>query len=173
MKNKDINKLQGIKEALEDEICEEEVDQAIIIDPAREVENSLVSFVTYKFAKARDAVSFEENIKEAILARIGEATFSQLIALLSTAQKGSIDNTNSLLAPFMDNTGSGRTLPENLRNSSREKNSIADDIFEGSNDKAMLQAFTSLSQIIDHVVNVQGKQEKQEPVVEVSPQEEA
>lgn len=150
MKEKDLLKLVELKKVLDSEEVESEVRDAIIEDPAREVESSLVSFVTYRFNKVKESVNYEEGIKKVIFERISEATFPQLINLLQTIQRGNADSTNSLLAPFIDQSN-GRTLPENLRESQREDHSSGAEIFKDVDDKSVLQAFNALTQVLDHI----------------------
>lgn len=159
MNGKDLKTIEGIKDALVSQDNVAHVKDAVIIDPAKEVEQSLVSFVTYRFNKVKDSVAYEEDVKEVIMSRISEATFPQLIALLQTIQKGNSDSTMALLAPFIDQSN-GRTLPENLRTSVREDASAGAVIYEESDSKHTLQAFTALYQVLEHLAEKNDEKKK-------------
>jgi|LSQX01.2.fsa_nt_gb hypothetical protein len=154
MTGKDLKVLHGIKDSLEDKKGEARVFEAIIEDPAKEVEQSLVSFVTYRFNKIKSSVAYEEEVKEVIMSRINEATFPQLITLLQTVQSGNASSTAALLAPFIDQSN-GRTLPENLRQAGHEDMSAGAEIHKAIESKEALQAFTALSQVIDHLATLE------------------
>jgi hypothetical protein len=147
---KDLQTLQNIKEVLASDELEVHVQDAVIQDPAREVEQSLVSFVTYRFNKVRESISYEEDIKDVIMSRINEATFPQLITLLQTVQSGNAQTMGTLFAPFIDQSN-GRTLPENLRASQQEDLSIGATVHKSADNKQTLQAFTALYQVLDHL----------------------
>mgnify|MGYP001064578168 CR=1 FL=1 len=150
MNKKELQTLKDIKEVLSSDEHEGHVHDAIIEDPAKEVEQSLVSFVTYRFNKVKDSITYEEDIKDVIMSRINEATFAQLITLLQTVQKGNSSSTLALLTPFIDQSN-GRTLPENLRTSRQEDMSIGATVHKSADNKQTLQAFTALSQLLEHM----------------------
>lgn len=154
MTGKELKVLHGIKDSLDDPAGEVRVFEATIEDPAKEVEQSLVSFVTYRFNKIKTSVAYEEEVKEVIMSRINEATFPQLITLLQTVQSGNASSTGALLAPFIDQSN-GRTLPENLRQSGQEDMSAGAEVYRSVESKEALQAFTALSQVVEHLATLE------------------
>ena len=159
MNSKELQVLHSIKDSLVDPESQAHVKEIIIDDPAKEVEKSLVGFVTYRFEKIKESISYEEGIKEVIMSRINEATFAQLITLLQTVQSGNAGNTSVILAPFIDQSN-GKTLPENLRISSKEDISAGAEIYRDAEDKQTLQAFTALSQVLEHLATLEKEKDQ-------------
>lgn len=149
MNKKDLATLVEIKDSLADPEIAQRVDAIIINNPAQEVEKSLVSFVTHRLNTLKKSIEYEDTIKEIILERIGEATFAQLLSLLEVAQSGTNRAAQTILTPFVSSDGS-KTLPETLRQHDQDE-SIANKIYEETDNKQVLQAMMALNQLIESI----------------------
>lgn len=74
-------------------------------DPSLEVEHNIVSLLRHRIEKLQEDVQFEQEVKNAILARLPEAEFSELIRILDTVQAHANASTGVLLAPFVPKAG--------------------------------------------------------------------
>lgn len=79
--------------------------ESIPYDPTREVEKSLIALLQNRIEKVQTDNEFEENIKTAILARLPEASFSELMGMLNIVQRNSNDTTEKILSPFIPKAG--------------------------------------------------------------------
>jgi hypothetical protein len=147
MQANDIETLNSIRKSLSSDITVAAVDNAVITNPAREVESSLAGFLKHRLAKLQEATSFEDQVKEALLARIGEANFTQLIGLLEVVQKNNNLATEKILAPFITQ-GGGKTVTETMREAERGPDA-SDKVYDEVNDKAILQSLAALGQFFE------------------------
>jgi ribosomal protein S17E len=145
MQQDDLQTLVSIKDALASNTGR--VEAALIHNPSKEVENSLAGFLKHRLGKLQEATDFEDQVKDALLARISEANFSQLIGLLEVVQKNNNIATEKILAPFISQ--SGKTVTETLREGAHEKETAASQIYEETNDKKVLQSLAALSQLME------------------------
>jgi len=148
MQENDINTLISIKNTLDSPKTEAIVRQVAIDNPAREVETSLASFLKHRLNKLQEAVEFEEQVKDAILTRLAEASFTQLIGLLEVVQKNNNIATEKILAPFISQAG-GKTVSDVMRESTKNVGNPEQKIYEDTNDKAILQSLAALSQFLE------------------------
>jgi len=147
MQANDIETLNSIRKSLSSDITVAAVDNAVITNPAREVESSLAGFLKHRLAKLQESTSFEDQVKEALLARIGEANFTQLIGLLEVVQKNNNLATEKILAPFIAQ-GGGKTVTETMRETERGPDA-SDKVYDEVNDKAILQSLAALGQFFE------------------------
>lgn len=145
MDNTDIQIVKDIHDSLETS----SPDAFKISNPALEVENSLVAFLKHRLNKLEEDVGFEDDIKNAVLARLGEATFPQLITLLEILQKNSNIGVEKVLAPFIASSGE-KTILDTTKEMDRTSK-ISEQIFEETDDKKILQSLTALTQLMDMV----------------------
>ena len=145
MDNNDIAIVKDIFTSLE---STEEVSKAFEIkSPATEVETSLVDFLKHRLTKLKEDVDFEDDIKNAVLTRLSEATFSQLITLLEVLQKNSNIGVEKVLAPFIASSGE-KTILDSTKEINK-KSQMAEQVFDETDDKKILQSLGMLNQLLD------------------------
>ena len=155
MQNKDLETLLEIKKNLNSEEVEQRIEDAIIPSPAAEVESSLVGFLKHRLSKLQDVASFEENVRDAILCRLSEATFPQLVSLMDIIQRNNNVATEKVLAPFITQNGN-RSVTETLRQSG---DSPEEEVYQSTDSKQVLQGLSALSQILGIVNSSQEEDE--------------
>lgn len=143
MDRKDVEVIEGIHNSLQN--TKPEAFQ--IANPAQEVENSLVDFLKHRLTKLKDDVTFEDNVKTAVLARIAEATFPQLTSLLEILQRNSNVGMEKVLAPFIASSGE-KTILDSTKEMDRTSKK-AEEVFDETNDKDILQSLTMLNQLME------------------------
>lgn len=148
MRTDDLKTLVSINAALHSPDVEKNVQHAYITNPANEVETSLASFLKHRLSKLQEATAFEDQIKEAITARLSEASFTQLIGLLEVVQKNNNIATEKILAPFIAQAGS-KTVTETMREAERLADNSEVKVYNDVNDKAILQSLSALSQFLE------------------------
>lgn len=70
-------------------------------DPVEDVKRSLGDFLKKRLDKLKQDVSFEEEIKDVIRARMAEADFGQLLRLLDLFQTNTNVGIANILSPFL------------------------------------------------------------------------
>ena len=147
MVNKDVGTVQEILSSLDS--TTKPAETLRIDNPAMEVENSLVDFLKHRLCKLKEDVVFEDEIKNAVLARMSEATFPQLITLLEIIQKNSNIGVEKVLAPFIASSGD-KTILDSTKEMDRHSQTAVK-VFEDTDDKKILQSLTTLQQLFDMV----------------------
>jgi hypothetical protein len=147
MQAKDLETLQSIKLALEGKELPQ-VEPERILNPAQEVEKSLVNFLRHRLDKLQEAASFEDNIKDVILSRIAEAKFSDLTYLLEIIQRNNNVATEKVLAPFIAQNGAPSPLLPSQADGQRDN---MDALLKGQDEKKVLQALSALNQLVGAV----------------------
>ena len=143
MENKDVETVETIYKSL----AKSEAKPFQIPNPAQEVESSLVNFLKHRLTKLKEDVTFEDSIKDSVLSRLSEATFPQLITLLEILQKNSNIGVEKVLAPFIASSGE-KTILDSTKEMNRTSQK-AEEVFEGTNDKDILQSLTMLNQLME------------------------
>lgn len=145
MDNNDIGTVQEILTSLE---ATDNKSKAIRIEnPALEVENSLVDFLKHRLTKLKKDVDFEDEVKNAVMGRLSEASFGQLITLLEVLQKNSNIGVEKVLAPFIASSGE-KTILDSTKDMNRQTQA-AEEIFKETDDKQILQSLLALNQMLD------------------------
>lgn len=119
-----------------------------INNPAKEMEESISSFLTARLAKLTEDADFERLIKDNILTRLDEASFEELTTLLNTVSSNNTHATNGVLGVFKNET-SGKTIIDTLRSDSISN--TATDVYNSIEDKNVLQALSYLNQIMSQL----------------------
>jgi hypothetical protein len=114
-------------------------------DPVAEVETLVSSLLTNRINKITSD-SYEEALKEQILARMPEATFSELISALANFQLNSNISLEKLLAPFLPRAGDRVPLLD--KNKEEEAEKKVSDISAGAS-KDVLQALSELPKLLE------------------------
>jgi hypothetical protein len=113
-------------------------------NPAVEVEHSLVSLLRHRIEKLQEDVAFEQNIKDAIIARLPEAEFSELIRILDTIQANTNVSVEKILSPFIPRVGERVPLLDENR---KDRHSTDETIFNEAG-KETLQALEELTKVV-------------------------
>lgn len=159
MKNKDLNTLIKLNNALADPDNQLEVAQAKINNPSKEVETSLVSFLNKRMEKITEDHDFEAIVKNTIRQRLPEASFEQLIDLLHNIQTDNNEAAASVSSLFY-NEPSGKTVIDTIKNN--DASTAAADLYKSTEDKSILQAVTYLGQVMAQMKNQEITIEPQE-----------
>lgn len=112
-------------------------------DPSSEVEHNIVSLLRHRIEKLQEDAQFEQEVKNAILARLPEAEFAELIRILDTVQAHSNASTGVLLSPFVPKAG--ERVP--LLDERKEKKTSEENINSDSRSED-LQAVAELGKLI-------------------------
>jgi hypothetical protein len=124
-------------------------------DPTIEVENSLVSLLRHRITKLQDDVEFEQRIKDALLDRLPEAEFSELIHILNSVQSNTNTSVEKILSPFIPRVG--ERVP--LLDTNKDKGKNTDEqVFEKASKKT-LEALDELGKLSRVLTSMQ-KEEK-------------
>jgi glycyl-tRNA synthetase beta subunit len=128
---------------------------AVHFNPAIEVEESLVSLLRNRITKIQDDEDFEQQIKDAVLARLPEADFSQLVMLLNSMQNNSNTSVERILSPFIPRVG--ERVP--LLDTEKEKgqSNMDEKVFEKASKKALdaLNELGKLSRVLSNLPNTE------------------
>ena len=155
---KDIDTLMKLKDSLESEATVTAVQNARVIDPVAEVEESLTSFITTQLQNIKRDAEFSDLVKLYIRQRLPEFTVDQLLSLNNQVEKNKNSSIQSIL-PLFTGEGNTKTIMDNLKSNKVEnpaQNSYA------KADKNVLQAITYLGAVLD-------KMSKKVDNIEVTP----
>ncbi len=128
-------------------------------DPTREVEKSLIALLQNRIEKVQTDNEFEENIKSAILARLPEASFGELMGMLNIVQRNSNDTTEKILSPFIPKAGERVPILDSDR--SKAKRAIEQKAIDEM-PREVAEGITKLSKFMKFVEKQMDKKEKAE-----------
>jgi hypothetical protein len=134
-----------------------EVEGHVDYDVVREMENSLSSFLRHRLLKLQEDSEFEEEVVNALSARLSEATFMQLMSLLKVLKNTANAGTLGVLAPFIAKAAASGSEPAG----GRKKATTAEDLFNAADSKEILQGLSQLATLIDEVKKARPKKEDQ------------
>lgn len=146
----DISTLVKIKDNLPS--AELKADKVRIHNPAAEVKNALKDFAVTRLEKIQDDISFEDTVKAVITQRMPEATFEELLRLLSITSASNNKMTETL-ANMFQSQNSDKTIIERLEDKGTE--TAAAQLYASTNNKNDIQALTYLSMILGKAQNLQ------------------
>ena len=155
---KDIDTLMKLKDSLENEATVTAVQNARVIDPVAEVEESLTSFITTQLQNIKRDAEFSDLVKLYIRQRLPEFTVDQLLSLNNQVEKNKNSSIQSIL-PLFTGEGNTKTIMDNLKSNKVEN--TAQNLYEKA-DKNVLQAITYLGAVLD-------KMSKKVDNIEVTP----
>jgi hypothetical protein len=113
-------------------------------DPSHEVEMTLVSLLRHRIDKIQEDSIFEQQVKEALLARLPEADFSELIRLLDSVQLQTNISVEKILSPFIPRVGERVPLLDN--DTERGKKNMDEQVFDKAS-KDVLNALAELGKL--------------------------
>ena len=155
---KDIDTLMKLKDSLESEATVTAVQNARVIDPVAEVEESLTSFITTQLQNIKRDAEFSDLVKLYIRQRLPEFTVDQLLSLNNQVEKNKNSSIQSIL-PLFTGEGNTKTMMDNLKSNKVEN--TAQNLYAKA-DKNVLQAITYLGAVLD-------KMSKKVDNIEVTP----
>ena len=155
---KDIDTLMKLKDSLESEATVTAVQNARVIDPVAEVEESLTSFITTQLQNIKRDAEFSDLVKLYIRQRLPECTVDQLLSLNNQVEKNKNSSIQSIL-PLFTGEGNTKTIMDNLKSNKVEN--TAQNLYAKA-DKNVLQAITYLGAVLD-------KMSKKVDNIEVTP----
>ena len=155
---KDIDTLMKLKDSLESEATVTTVQNARVIDPVAEVEESLTSFITTQLQNIKRDAEFSDLVKLYIRQRLPEFTVDQLLSLNNQVEKNKNSSIQSIL-PLFTGEGNTKTIMDNLKSNKVEN--TAQNLYAKA-DKNVLQAITYLGAVLD-------KMSKKVDNIEVTP----
>lgn len=117
---------------------------SVPINVGAEIESSLLYLLKHRIARVERDASYEDSLKQAILDRLPEATFSELISALKMVQQESNNSTGNILKPFIPSSERVPLMDNNSNDASKEAGELA---FENA-PKEVLQSLGELAKLI-------------------------
>ena len=146
MRNTNLETLIKLNQQLSSKNIEQEVEEARVLNPVKEIENSLTNFLTDRLNKLSEDKDFEDLVKANIRQRMSEASFEELTTLLHNVSMDNTAATNSTLEVFHD-AKQGKTITETLK--ADEASATAVNVYKEIDDPKVLQSLAYLSQITE------------------------
>ena len=147
-----------LKDSLESEATVTAVQNARVIDPVTEVEESLTSFITTQLQNIKRDAEFSDLVKLYIRQRLPEFSVDQLLSLNNQVEKNKNSSIQSIL-PLFTVEWNTKTIMDNLKSNKVEN--TAQNLYAKA-DKNVLQAITYLGAVLD-------KMSKKVDNIEVTP----
>ena len=144
MRNTNLESLIKLNQQLSSKENTQLVDEAKIMNPVREIENSLTNFLTDRLNKLSEDKDFEDLVKANIRQRMSEASFEELTTLLHNVSMDNTAATNGTLEVFHD-AKQGKPITETLK--ADEASATAVNVYNDIEDPKILQSLSYLNQI--------------------------
>lgn len=143
-----MSTLQDLKQAMINKDNIMLAEQSKIGNPAKEVEAALTNYLTSKLSHLSKNDEFDDLIKMHIRQRLPEASFEELMNLANTLTRNNNEAVRSIMSLFK-NESSGKIITDNLKDNSM--NSVAQQIYDSTDSKDILQAVSYLSQVLGKI----------------------
>lgn len=143
----DVSSLMEINNKLAE--TNKNVDALRVHNPAQEVRSALSEFATTRLRRVEEDAAFNDVVKTALRQRIPEATFKELMDLLKITSETNNQMAESLIQMFSPAT-SDKTIIDRVADNSAE--SKATELYNSTDDKKVIQAFTYLNAILSKAV---------------------
>ena len=144
MRNTNLESLIKLNQQLSSKENTQLVDEAKIMNPVKEIENSLTNFLTDRLNKLSEDKDFEDLVKANIRQRMSEASFEELTTLLHNVSMDNTAATNGTLELFHD-AKQGKPITETLK--ADEASATAVNVYNDIEDPKILQSLSYLNQI--------------------------
>ena len=144
MRNTNLESLIKLNQQLSSKENTQLVDEARIMNPVKEIENSLTNFLTDRLNKLSEDKDFEDLVKANIRQRMSEASFEELTTLLHNVSMDNTAATNGTLEVFHD-AKQGKPITETLK--ADEASATAVNVYNDIEDPKILQSLSYLNQI--------------------------
>ena len=144
MRNTNLESLIKLNQQLSSKENTQLVDEAKIMNPVKEIENSLTNFLSDRLNKLSEDKDFEDLVKANIRQRMSEASFEELTTLLHNVSMDNTAATNGTLEVFHD-AKQGKPITETLK--ADEASATAVNVYNDIEDPKILQSLSYLNQI--------------------------
>ena len=144
MRNTNLESLIKLNQQLSSKENTQLVDEAKIMNPVKEIENSLTNFLTDRLNKLSEDKDFEDLVKANIRQRMSEASFEELTTLLHNVSMDNTAATNGTLEVFHD-AKQAKPITETLK--ADEASATAVNVYNDIEDPKILQSLSYLNQI--------------------------
>ena len=144
MRNTNLESLIKLNQQLSSKENTQLVDEAKIMNPVKEIENSLTNFLTDRLNKLSEDKDFEDLVKANIRQRMSEASLEELTTLLHNVSMDNTAATNGTLEVFHD-AKQGKPITETLK--ADEASATAVNVYNDIEDPKILQSLSYLNQI--------------------------
>ena len=144
MRNTNLESLIKLNQQLSSKENTQLVDEAKIMNPVKEIENSLTNFLTDRLNKLSEDKDFEDLVKANIRQRMSVASFEELTTLLHNVSMDNTAATNGTLEVFHD-AKQGKPITETLK--ADEASATAVNVYNDIEDPKILQSLSYLNQI--------------------------
>ena len=144
MRNTNLESLIKLNQQLSSKENTQLVDEAKIMNPVKEIENSLTNFLTDRLNKLSEDKDFEDLVKANIRQRMSEASFEELTTLLHNVSMDNTAATNGTLEVFHD-AKQGKSITETLK--ADEASATAVNVYNDIQYPKILQSLSYLNQI--------------------------
>ena len=144
MRNTNLESLIKLNQQLSSKENTQLVDEAKIMNPVKEIENSRTNFLTDRLNKLSEDKDFEDLVKANIRQRMSEASFEELTTLLHNVSMDNTAATNGTLEVFHD-AKQGKPITETLK--ADEASATAVNVYNDIEDPKILQSLSYLNQI--------------------------
>jgi hypothetical protein len=143
----DVSSLMEINNKLAE--TDRTVDALRVHNPAQEVRNALSEFATTRLRRVEEDAAFNDVVKTALRQRIPEATFKELMDLLKITSETNNQMAESLIQMFSP-ANSDKTIIDRVNDNGAEN--TATQLYNSTDDKKVIQAFTYLNAILSKAV---------------------
>lgn len=130
-------------------------------DPTMEVDNNLSSFLSKRLLQIEQAAEFKDEVRDNLRARMAEADFGQLVALLGGLESRENEAITSLLAPFIP-----KAQEAAMERRRAQEKPIEEEVYEGAT-KTQLQSFQGLNDAIRTIAIVGEEMKKRAEAEEI------
>ena len=144
MRNTNLESLIKLNQQLSSKENTQLVDEAKIMNPVKEIENSLTNFLTDRLNKLSEDKDFEDLVKANIRQRMSEASFEELTTLLHNVSMDNTAATNGTLEVFHD-AKQGKPITETLKADGASATAV--NVYNVIEDPKILQSLSYLNQI--------------------------
>lgn len=124
--------------------------EAVPYNPAQDIEHSLIGLLKDQIERLKESESYISALKQAVLARLPEAPFMEVVDALSRAQASNNSLMEKILSPVIPKAGSTAPLLEQTERSRPE-----DELSSQAN-KETLQALTELTKLVKTMKSTDG-----------------
>ena len=139
-----LNELMKIRDRLDSEESSLVVQNSQVLDPGREVESALTTFITSRLERIERDSQFADLVKMQIRGRFSEFTIDQLLELNNQVTRNNNKSVEAMI-PLMVGDSGGKTTFEHLRDAPVDN--AAKTLYQTA-DKDMLQAVNYLTSVI-------------------------
>lgn len=139
-----LNELMKIRDRLDSEESSLVVQNSQVLDPGREVESALTTFITSRLERIERDSQFADLVKMQIRGRFSEFTIDQLLELNNQVTRNNNKSVEAMI-PLMVGDSGGKTTFEHLRDAPVDN--AAKNLYQTA-DKDMLQAVNYLTSVI-------------------------